>query len=369
MERKVAIARRASTDESLTWTARLSAMAISNDVGALRAAFRDPEEDSAGVGAALSEQRNPTIDSDDDGSYSFFGLINLDFEPVPASHPFCRLCIWNVEEEVYDEEHHLSSFIVALAFSAALVGSVDALRYLDSLVNRSLWETLFDQKGRGLLGSLVLAACENPTLDCLVRSIDAVLPSTIACGIDDVLHMRHFGTNANNLHLAAARGHAELVKVLIGKGMNPNRMCQCIDSGSYKPKGSGFFGYCSDEYDSDDSESDLYIDSRDRGVKDFPLPQHWAELRGHGHIVELIEKLNPNPRGGMSDGIKSGRVKRFNEERGFGFISPDGGGRDVFVHISAVDYEPLFVGECLEFETEKTSRGLQAKNVTRVGQW
>ncbi|EJK73516.1 hypothetical protein THAOC_04856, partial [Thalassiosira oceanica] len=66
VERKVAIARRASTDESLTWTARLSAMAISNDVGALRAAFRDPEEDSAGVGAALSEQRNPTIDSDDD---------------------------------------------------------------------------------------------------------------------------------------------------------------------------------------------------------------------------------------------------------------------------------------------------------------
>ena len=69
VERDVAIARRASVEESLTWTARLGAMAICNDVDALRVAFRNPEDESSGVGAALSEQRNPTMDSDDDGSY------------------------------------------------------------------------------------------------------------------------------------------------------------------------------------------------------------------------------------------------------------------------------------------------------------
>ena len=42
VERDVAIARRASVEESLTWTARLGAMAICNDVDALRVAFRNP---------------------------------------------------------------------------------------------------------------------------------------------------------------------------------------------------------------------------------------------------------------------------------------------------------------------------------------
>ncbi len=65
-----------------------------------------------------------------------------------------------------------------------------------------------------------------------------------------------------------------------------------------------------------------------------------------------------------------GRVKWFNIEKGYGFIEPNDGSRDVFVHrnnVAGLDWnEGLDDGEEVEFEVERTPKGLSAMNVQRV---
>ena len=64
--------------------------------------------------------------------------------------------------------------------------------------------------------------------------------------------------------------------------------------------------------------------------------------------------------------MATGTVKWFNAAKGFGFISPDDGGADVFVHFSAIDgsgYRELTEGQHVEFETTRGPKGLQASNV------
>jgi CspA family cold shock protein len=63
---------------------------------------------------------------------------------------------------------------------------------------------------------------------------------------------------------------------------------------------------------------------------------------------------------------QSGTVKFFNHTKGFGFITPDGGGNDVFVHISAVQASGLpglQDGQKVNFETEPDKRGKGPKAV------
>jgi cold shock protein len=64
--------------------------------------------------------------------------------------------------------------------------------------------------------------------------------------------------------------------------------------------------------------------------------------------------------------MAEGTVKWFNAAKGFGFLSPEGGGEDVFVHFSAIDssgYRELIEGQKVEFETEQGPKGLQARSV------
>ncbi len=66
--------------------------------------------------------------------------------------------------------------------------------------------------------------------------------------------------------------------------------------------------------------------------------------------------------------MKTGVVKWFNGEKGFGFISVEGE-EDVFVHFSAIQgegYKTLEEGERVEFEVTEGERGPQAANVTKL---
>jgi Cold shock proteins len=68
--------------------------------------------------------------------------------------------------------------------------------------------------------------------------------------------------------------------------------------------------------------------------------------------------------------MSNGTVKWFNADKGFGFISPDEGGDDVFVHFSAIQtdgYKTLADGQKVSFDVEpdpKDSRKMRAINVT-----
>jgi CspA family cold shock protein len=64
-----------------------------------------------------------------------------------------------------------------------------------------------------------------------------------------------------------------------------------------------------------------------------------------------------------------GTVKFFNSSKGFGFISPDGGGKDVFVHATAVEaagLRTLSEGQKVNFDIQPDARGSKAANLSAV---
>jgi CspA family cold shock protein len=64
--------------------------------------------------------------------------------------------------------------------------------------------------------------------------------------------------------------------------------------------------------------------------------------------------------------VAQGTVKWFNAEKGYGFISVEGGSSDVFVHYSAIQmegYKALEEGQAVEFEVVQGNKGPQADNV------
>jgi CspA family cold shock protein len=67
--------------------------------------------------------------------------------------------------------------------------------------------------------------------------------------------------------------------------------------------------------------------------------------------------------------MTQGSVKWFSGEKGFGFIAPDGGGPDVFVHHSAIDvdgYRSLDENQRVEFDVSQGQKGPQAEHVKLI---
>ncbi|WP_055426463.1 cold-shock protein [Bifidobacterium aesculapii] len=67
--------------------------------------------------------------------------------------------------------------------------------------------------------------------------------------------------------------------------------------------------------------------------------------------------------------MAQGTVKLFSNGKGYGFITPDGGGDDVFVHYSVISgegFKTLDEGDKVEYEAEKGPKGMQATKVTKL---
>lgn len=67
--------------------------------------------------------------------------------------------------------------------------------------------------------------------------------------------------------------------------------------------------------------------------------------------------------------MATGTVKWFNAEKGFGFIAPDDGGKDVFAHYSSISgrgYRSLEENQKVSFDVEQGPKGPQAQNITAL---
>lgn len=67
--------------------------------------------------------------------------------------------------------------------------------------------------------------------------------------------------------------------------------------------------------------------------------------------------------------MAQGIIKWFDNKKGFGFIAPEAGGQDIFVHFSAIEgdgFKTLQEGDKVEFEVAQSGKGLRAEKVTKV---
>jgi CspA family cold shock protein len=68
--------------------------------------------------------------------------------------------------------------------------------------------------------------------------------------------------------------------------------------------------------------------------------------------------------------MATGTVKWFNDQKGYGFIAPEDGGKDLFVHHSAIaggGFKSLAEGTKVEFEAVEGAKGPEARNVVQLG--
>jgi CspA family cold shock protein len=98
----------------------------------------------------------------------------------------------------------------------------------------------------------------------------------------------------------------------------------------------------------------------------------WKPLRKapqDSFIITTGESRPPSCVRSIEESMQSGTVKWFNESKGFGFITPEGGGEDLFVHFSAIKgngFRTLAEGQKVRFDVVPGKKGLQAAGVEVV---
>jgi CspA family cold shock protein len=118
--------------------------------------------------------------------------------------------------------------------------------------------------------------------------------------------------------------------------------------------------------------------NRQIGAVDTTAPK-WAKgvpTHVKKHDPEKLDEFSigftllvPEGDSGEKSQRKRGTVKRFDAQKGYGFIIPDTRGADVFVHYSQISgsgYRTLTEGQTVEFDIEKTHKGLEAVNVVVI---
>ncbi len=89
------------------------------------------------------------------------------------------------------------------------------------------------------------------------------------------------------------------------------------------------------------------------------MPAEWVEAELTMSSAPAKEAAAP------ASFAQTGKVKFFNEEKGFGFITPDAGGPDVFVHVTGL-IDQIGENDIVSFEVVEGRRGLSAENVKKA---
>jgi cold shock protein len=87
-------------------------------------------------------------------------------------------------------------------------------------------------------------------------------------------------------------------------------------------------------------------------------------------VVAVVHDLRRSKRFDRESTMATGTVKWFSQAKGFGFISPDDGGSDLFVHFSNIagsGFRNLDEGQKVEYEPQEGRKGMEATNVSVVG--
>jgi len=105
----------------------------------------------------------------------------------------------------------------------------------------------------------------------------------------------------------------------------------------------------------------------------FAAPLYFFRVKGYSYVprsILLIEYEGSFVAGlqkkAKENIVDKGKVKWFNERKGFGFIIPDNGGEDLFIHhsnIAAEGFRSLYDGQAVEYEVAQGKKGPEAVNV------